>query len=86
METVRAHLPASGRVWLIGSLAWGAFGIRSDIDLVISGWTEDDETVLEWALIQTTDRAIDLLRLEDLPSPFQTRIIREGLAIHAPGH
>ena len=29
---VRAQLPAGGRAWLIGSLACGGFGVRSDVD------------------------------------------------------
>ncbi len=92
VEVVQTHLPAAGRAWLIGSLAWGGFGTRSDIDLVVSGLEEDDETRLEWALIRSTDRAIELLRLRDLPPSFQERVLQEGLAIarteatHAPGN
>jgi len=83
VKTVRDRLPPEGRAWLIGSLAWGAFGTRSDIDIVLADLSEDDETVLEWALIQSTDRAIELLRLRDLPPAFQSRVVRDGLQIHA---
>jgi hypothetical protein len=86
LDTVRTNLPSGGRAWLIGSLAWGAFGVRSDIDLVITGLTEDDETRLEWALIRSTDRTVDILRLSDLPLSFQSRVIGEGLEIHAAGN
>ena len=79
---VRSQLPANGRAWLIGSLAWGGFGERSDIDLVLAGVDAEQATFIETALGKAVDIEVDLLMLSDLPLSFCQRIEREGLAIH----
>jgi hypothetical protein len=84
-EDGEAPPPPRGRAWLIGSLAWGAFGTRRDIDLVLVDLSDGDETLLESALIRSTDRVIELLRLRDLPPAFQSRVLGDGLEIHASG-
>ncbi len=71
-----------GRVWLIGSLAWGGFGIRSDIDLVLER-AEDGALRAEFEarLSNELNRAIDLLPLSKLSSSFQARVLSEGLLV-----
>ncbi len=79
---VRAQLPSDGRAWLIGSLAWGGFGARSDIDLVLAGVDGRQATSIEIALCTALGLEVDLLTLDALPLSFRERIEREGLAIH----
>src|SRR5690606_19196516 len=81
-EAVRAHLPAQGRAWLIGSLAWGGFGERSDVDLVLSGVSSAQATEIEDAVVRAGGVAADLLELEDLPASVRELVEREGCAVH----
>lgn len=84
LQTVTQAIPALrrelgfGRVWLIGSLVWGNFGIRSDLDVVIEGASADAATTLADKLSEATARAVDVLVLETLPEPFRARILAEG--------
>lgn len=70
-----------GRAWLIGSLAWGAFGVRSDVDIVLEGASA--ATLLELAerVGEKTDRVVDALALEALPSGFRARVLAEGALV-----
>lgn len=81
-QQVRTLLPAGGRAWLIGSLVWGGFGERSDVDLVLSGVTGPQATVLEEAVARVAHASVDLLQLDELPSSFRQRVEREGVPIH----
>jgi predicted nucleotidyltransferase len=74
-------LPAGARAWLIGSLAWGDFGERSDVDLVLSAVTDQESTAIEQAALRAGGAEVDLLRFEELPAEFRERIAREGRAI-----
>jgi len=75
-------------VWLVGSLAWGGFGVRSDVDLVVRG------VALERLGAVTTRAAehlgpdaedrVDVLRLEDLPPSFRERVLTSGLRLDEP--
>ena len=67
-----------GRAWLIGSLAWGGFGTRSDVDVVIEGAKLDDAHVVSDKLGEATGRSVDVLLLETLPPAFQRRVLSEG--------
>lgn len=78
---VRELLPASGRAWLIGSLAWGGFGERSDIDLVLAGVTGADATRIEDAVARAAQVPVDVLDFDALPRAFQERVVREGLSL-----
>lgn len=76
-----ARTGALDAAWLIGSAAWGGFGERSDVDLVVRG-------LLPARLTETADRlsasagvAVDLLRWEELDECFRTRIEREGVRL-----
>lgn len=70
-----------GRAWLIGSIAWGGFGVRSDVDLVVEA--ADGNVVHEVAerLGEATGRAVDVLAFETLPASFQSRILADGLDV-----
>lgn len=81
-EAVRTHLPEQGRAWLIGSLAWGGFGERSDVDLVLSGVGSAQATEIEDAVVQAAGTAVDVLELEELPASFRARVESEGCALH----
>jgi predicted nucleotidyltransferase len=79
---VRERLPERARAWLIGSLAWGEFGTRSDIDLVVDGMADDEALLLELALVEDLRLPVDLLRYQDLPLGLKERVDQEGLPIH----
>jgi predicted nucleotidyltransferase len=71
-----------GRVWLIGTLAWGGFGVRSDVDVVVEHADTDAANALGERLGDLTGRAVDVLVLGALPQTFQARVVAEGL--HVP--
>jgi predicted nucleotidyltransferase len=79
---VRGQLPTGGRGWLIGSLAWGGFGVRSDIDLVLAGVDGQTATSIEIALCTALGIEVDQLDFESLSPSFRERIEREGVPIH----
>jgi predicted nucleotidyltransferase len=69
------------RAWLVGSLAGGRFGLRSDIDVVLEG--ADDRALAEVAeaIGEATGRAVDVLAFERLPPGFKARVVAEGLSV-----
>lgn len=69
------------RAWLIGSLAWGGFGVRSDVDLVCDGISSERLLALEHLVTTTTGAAVDLLDLEALTPSFRDRVLGEGLSL-----
>jgi predicted nucleotidyltransferase len=79
---VRALLPRDARAWLIGSLAWGGFGERSDVDLVLTGVQAADATAIADAVARAAGVEVDLLELEQLPAAFRDRVDREGVPLH----
>ncbi|HUP24743.1 MAG TPA: nucleotidyltransferase domain-containing protein [Thermoanaerobaculia bacterium] len=72
------------RLWLIGSLAHGGWGVRSDLDLVVQGLDRRRELALWRALSERLGVPVDLMRLEDLPATFQARVRAEGKLLHEP--
>jgi predicted nucleotidyltransferase len=84
IAAVAARLPPGGRAWLIGSLAWGGFGERSDVDLVFDSVDAMLVTEIELQIAGTSKVFVDTLMLADLPSAFRDRVLGEGLPIH--GH
>jgi predicted nucleotidyltransferase len=82
IAAVKNGLPLGGRAWVIGSLAWGEFGVRSDIDLVFENVPDRSLIDIEMSVSRATALAVDVLRLRDLPPDFRARVLREGLAIH----
>lgn len=69
---------AIGEAWLIGSAAWGAFGDRSDIDIVVRGLASGDAVSLSDRLADRARIEVDLLRWEELHETFRSRILAEG--------
>lgn len=82
LSTLRAQLPPGTRAWLIGSLAWGGFGERSDVDVVVEGLASEAATRLEQVLVRMAGVPVDLLHLETLPEAFRERVVAEGVAVH----
>jgi predicted nucleotidyltransferase len=82
-EEARALVAAGTvrRVWLIGSLAWGSFGVGSDVDLVVSGCPPERAALLWRDLSSALEIGIDLLRFEDLPADFAQRVLEEGVEL-----
>lgn len=66
------------RAWLIGSLAKGTWGARSDVDVVVEG-LESTRAGRVWdELSKRLGCDVDLLELERLPPDFAQRVLREG--------
>ncbi|MGH7438341.1 MAG: nucleotidyltransferase family protein [Polyangiaceae bacterium] len=89
-EVVR-DLRARGEIdgaWLIGSLAWGGFGVRSDVDIVVSGAPASEAgriwTYCVEELGSDAGDQVDLLRLEELPEAFRARVLARGQRIDEP--
>jgi len=70
------------RVWVIGSLAQGRFGINSDIDLVMGGFKAPQRyyKVLDDCLRLAEPFSVDLLIAEELP-PGWEKHLRNGVEI-----
>lgn len=81
-ELVRSRLPRGARAWLIGSLAWGGFGTRSDADLVFDAIPDSLVTDVEIAGTEKYGIEIDTLILSELPPSFRERVERDGLPLH----
>lgn len=79
---VRSRLPEGGRAWLIGSLAWGGFGTRSDADIVFDSVPDALVTEVEIAATRRFGIQIDTLILSELPPSFRARVERDGLPLH----
>src|SRR5512142_2381520 len=82
VASVLIEFELSQRVWLIGSLAWGDFDESADVDLVIEGATEEELAQLWHRFERELKRSVDLLRFEDLPGEFRSRVLSEGIRLH----
>lgn len=69
------------RVWLIGSLAWGGFGLRSDIDVVVENAGPEVMNAVAERIGEATGRAVDVLALEALPPSFRKRVLADGVHV-----
>ncbi len=81
LRSVVAALRADGAfeaAWLIGSLAWGGFGCRSDVDVVVRGADPSRIGALAGRLSNDVEACVDLLRIEDLPDGFRLRVLDQG--------
>jgi len=67
--------------WIIGSLASGSFGERSDVDVVVRGLTTEEIAHLWQTWTKALGEPLDLLRFEELPADFQRRVLAEGLRV-----
>lgn len=81
LMTLREELPGGATAWLIGSLAWGGFGERSDVDVVVAGVSSEQATRLERALLRSAGVPVDLLQLEALPERFRERVTADGVRV-----
>lgn len=82
VERLRALIGPGIDAWLIGSLAWGGFGERSDIDVVLRGATPEQACRLEVLLTHDLRLPVDMLRLEELPDSFRERVVNQGVLLH----
>lgn len=78
---LKMHVPLSAQVWLIGSLAWGGFGLHSDVDVVWTGLSSAQLLDVERALRGAAGVAVDLLEFDTLPVSFQERVVAEGIEV-----
>jgi predicted nucleotidyltransferase len=69
------------RAWLIGTLAWGGFGVRSDIDVVLEGADAKVVRAVAERLGEATGREVDVLVLDTVPASFKERIVKDGLDV-----
>jgi predicted nucleotidyltransferase len=87
LRHVVGHLRREGRLdgaWLIGSLAWGGFGERSDVDVVVRG-VEAARAGALWAeVVDALGVSVDLLQYEELPEGFRRRVAGEGVRLDEP--
>ena len=69
--------------WLIGSAAWGGFGLRSDVDVVVRGLAVSERAMAENAFSERVGAGVgvDLLRWEELPEGFCERVLGEGVRL-----
>ena len=81
-QGITESLAAGVEAWLIGSLAWGGFGERSDVDVVLRGAPQGHASRLELALTRLVGVPVEVLRLEELPASFRERVEREGIVLH----
>jgi predicted nucleotidyltransferase len=84
IEHLAEVLPPATKAWLIGSLAWGGFGERSDINLVVSRAPPDTPAKIEMDLCAALGLDVEVLVLEELPDDFRRRVETEGVPIHGP--
>lgn len=82
LRVAREYLGPEGQAWLIGSLAWGGFGERSDVDLVVEHLSPDRAAELERALAGLAGCELDLLRLGELSPTFRKRVLETGVRVH----
>jgi predicted nucleotidyltransferase len=80
-QIIRKQVKPPARVWLIGSLAWGEFGERSDVDLVFSGVDRALALQVEVEIARATGTSVDVLELHHLPESFRDRILQTGLRL-----
>jgi predicted nucleotidyltransferase len=69
------------QIWLFGSLAWGLFDDRSDVDFAVRGLPPGQELDAWRALSDLLETSVDLLRIETLDQSFRIRIEREGRSL-----
>lgn len=84
LALLRATLPPEASAWLIGSLAWGGFGERSDVDVVVRGLEPAQAVRLERELARAAQAPVDLLDLDSLPADFRARVLEEGVPARGP--
>lgn len=80
---VRALLARGARrVWLFGSLAWGAVHEQSDIDVAVEGLSSNVLLAAQGELLLLSPCGVDLIRLEEAPGTLAERIREHGRLLH----
>jgi predicted nucleotidyltransferase len=79
-ELLRSRYGAH-EVLLFGSLATGAFGERSDVDLAVRGVDQGDYFAALADLMALFGGPVDLVRLEQAPASLGDRIAAEGRSL-----
>jgi predicted nucleotidyltransferase len=69
------------RVWLFGSLAWGETHETSDIDLAVEGLPLEELGRAQGELLLAAPCKLDLVRLEEVPEAFASRIRQWGIVL-----
>ncbi len=65
--------------WLVGSAAWGGWGERSDVDVVVRALDPRDFVAAWDRLGDAAGVHVDLLRIEELADGFRARVERDGV-------
>jgi len=68
-------------LFVVGSLATGKFGRRSDIDLVIKGLKDEDFFKAHALLLRESQYDIDLKPYEDLAESFRSEVKKKGIKV-----
>jgi predicted nucleotidyltransferase len=66
------------RVWLFGSLAWGGFHARSDIDIAVEGLSPKERGVAGAEASRLCGVIVELFPLEEVPKSLAQRVVAEG--------
>jgi predicted nucleotidyltransferase len=66
------------RVWLFGSLAWGGFHARSDLDLAVEALPAGERGVASADASKLCGVTVELFALEELPPSLAERVLGEG--------
>ncbi len=71
------------KVYLFGSLAWGSFWERSDIDLAIEGFCEPRNYLMVfgevWDIVSPFN--VDLVLFQDIDDNFRQEIVSRGVIL-----
>jgi predicted nucleotidyltransferase len=70
------------RVWLFGSLAWGAPHESSDVDLLVEGLGPDAWSTALRIAEEEVPSPVDVVRAEDCEPGLVARVRREGVLLH----
>ena len=75
----RADGIVTGRVWLIGSFAWGQPTAASDVDLLVEAC--DDRDALAARVSRRVDRDVDVVPLGQADPALVPHLLREGVPL-----
>lgn len=88
MHTLREAVPliaeelSLGHVWVIGSAAWGGFGLRSDVDLVVEhGERTGARVELADRVGSLLGRVVEVLPLAQVVDSLRRRTLAEGVRV-----
>lgn len=79
VEAARQAGEVEGRLWLIGSYAFGKPTLASDIDLLVEGSVDRDAFLRR--LEEAVGLDVDLIALEDADEALLPHLMREGVSL-----